>query len=372
MSLAILVMVGGGGESQAERLLTQAQQAAARDLLDRLQNQPTGALFISAPTFDWLPASFPARRLPDDPARPFHFGQILADLIQGESLERLLYFGGASAPLLDETLAEMLLGLIGTAGHPDSSIPARMAVTNNPHSSDWLAFTDAQTAAPLLRQQERDNSLAWVLKQNGWQVRSLAGIRPSVNFDLDTPSDLAILRQHPYCPPHLSQILSTPILDSIPVEAVLNILGREGSQVALIGRVSPTAWIALNKVSQCWVRVYAEERGMVASRREQRGEVRSLLAELLRLKGPSDFFAYLATLCEAAIVDSRVLLADGGRFFSRADRFAADLYQVAEIQDPWLREFTAAAQAAPIPILLGGHGLVAGGLHVLSEILAWR
>ncbi len=41
------------------------------------------------------------------------------------------------------------------------------------------------------------------------------------------------------------------------------------------------------------------------------------------------------------------------------------------IEEPFLREFTAAAQAAPMPILLGGHSLVAGGQMLLMEA-AWR
>jgi hypothetical protein len=39
------------------------------------------------------------------------------------------------------------------------------------------------------------------------------------------------------------------------------------------------------------------------------------------------------------------------------------------ITDPWLRDFTEAAANTPIPVLLGGHSSVAGGLFVLSEIL---
>ena len=42
------------------------------------------------------------------------------------------------------------------------------------------------------------------------------------------------------------------------------------------------------------------------------------------------------------------------------------------IIDPWLCEFTQAASQAPIPIILGGHSAVAGGLYVLSEILTLK
>jgi hypothetical protein len=39
-----------------------------------------------------------------------------------------------------------------------------------------------------------------------------------------------------------------------------------------------------------------------------------------------------------------------------------------QVQDPTLRALTAAACRAPIPIVLGGHGVVAGDLYALVEV----
>jgi hypothetical protein len=63
-----------------------------------------------------------------------------------------------------------------------------------------------------------------------------------------------------------------------------------------------------------------------------------------------------------------VVLAHAGRWPSAADRYAADLGRVDEIVDPFLRDLAGAAWAAPIPIVLGGHGVVAGDLYGLIEI----
>jgi hypothetical protein len=52
---------------------------------------------------------------------------------------------------------------------------------------------------------------------------------------------------------------------------------------------------------------------------------------------------------------------------SRADRFAADLGLVDQIEDPGLRAFVAAAVASPVPIVLGGHSLVVGALMLLND-----
>ena len=55
---------------------------------------------------------------------------------------------------------------------------------------------------------------------------------------------------------------------------------------------------------------------------------------------------------------------------SAADRFYSDLRQPEKISDPWVRRFTEAAIEAPIPVVLGGHSLVSGGLYALVEA-AW-
>ena len=44
------------------------------------------------------------------------------------------------------------------------------------------------------------------------------------------------------------------------------------------------------------------------------------------------------------------------------------LGQPDKIDNPFVRQFTQAALAAPIPIILGGHSLVSGGLLALIEI----
>jgi hypothetical protein len=80
----------------------------------------------------------------------------------------------------------------------------------------------------------------------------------------------------------------------------------------------------------------------------------------------------LARFADAAIIDSRVLLAhrlggDEAGWPSAEDRFASDLLRADEVADPWLRELTASAVAAPIPILLGGHTLVGPGVRLVVD-----
>jgi hypothetical protein len=108
---------------------------------------------------------------------------------------------------------------------------------------------------------------------------------------------------------------------------------------------------------------------MVSSGRQARGEVFSFFADYLSAIGPESFFEKLSGQVQAALIDSRALMAHHHLWPDEADRFASDLGLVEQIKDTWLREFTAAAMAAPIPVLLGGHSLLAGDLFAFCEML---
>jgi hypothetical protein len=117
--------------------------------------------------------------------------------------------------------------------------------------------------------------------------------------------------------------------------------------------------------------MYSEERGMQAMGRDTAGEARSLLAYHLQAVGPERFFRELAEMVNAAFIDTRPLFVHLGIEPSRADRFASDALTPDAIIDPWLRDFTAAAREATIPVVLGGSSLVSSGVQLLSEA-AWR
>jgi hypothetical protein len=95
-----------------------------------------------------------------------------------------------------------------------------------------------------------------------------------------------------------------------------------------------------------------------------------VLGTLLERDGPESLGEHLARFCEAAIVDTRVLLAhrlgaDDAGWPVAEDRFASDLLLAERIVDPWLRALTASATAASIPVLLGGHTLVGPGVRLI-------
>ena len=108
---------------------------------------------------------------------------------------------------------------------------------------------------------------------------------------------------------------------------------------------------------------------MRASGRVERGEVRSLLADYVKLAGLEGFFDSLADLTNAVLFDDRVLLVSRGLWPSAPDRFNSDLGRWERVEDPFLRRFARAASESQIPVVLGGHSVVAGGLMALVEVL---
>lgn len=108
---------------------------------------------------------------------------------------------------------------------------------------------------------------------------------------------------------------------------------------------------------------------MRASGRQKRGEVKSLLADYLSLIGIEGFFDKLADLTNGVLFDNRVILASRGLWPSTIDRYNSDLYRWQRINEPFLRRLTRAAAAARIPVVLGGHSVVAGGLMALAEAI---
>ena len=183
--------------------------------------------------------------------------------------------------------------------------------------------------------------------------------------------DLLTLAAHPAAGPHTRSYLDSLDLDTSTIDAALPLFLDRDATIVVAGRVSSATWSYVERETACSTRVFSEERGMRASGRQARGEARSLLGYLLDAVGMDRFFEELATLGQAAFIDNRVLFAHRNLWPSAADRFHSDLGQVACIGDPFVRSLTEAALSAPIPVIMGGHSLVAGGMYALIEA-AWE
>jgi hypothetical protein len=358
----LVAFLGGLSGSPLEDMVAAARRAATLDSLERaLSTGVFASAIVVAESQEGL-AELPPGVVVDVDAEAFHYGRRLAGVIDRFGLEKPLYFSGGSVPLLS---AQEFVGIAQELGRGDG-----LVITNNLYSADLVAFSPGE-AIGKINLPDSDNPLARLLaEQAGLSPRPLPR-SVSSQFDIDSPSDLAILTLMGGAGPRLQRLLDDWRLDVACYRGVLGYFTDPTAQVLVAGRVGSQVWQYLERETACRVRFFAEERGMQAEGRLGGGQVRSLLGFYLAEVGVERFFATLAELADAAFLDSRVLLAHLGIEASRSDRFLSDIGWHEEIEEPFLRQFSEAAGRAPIPVLLGGHSLVSGGLMALLEY-AWQ
>ncbi len=127
--VTLFLLVGGWGRSEVERALEGAHRAAARDLLELLLGTGTLGRAVVAtddPAWGDTLTDLPVTIDLDPPGETFHFGRRLTGLIERYDAQRVLYSGGASAPLLSVEQWGAVLARLGKAG--------RLVIANNLHS----------------------------------------------------------------------------------------------------------------------------------------------------------------------------------------------------------------------------------------------
>ncbi|MCL6648425.1 MAG: hypothetical protein K6U89_08845 [Chloroflexi bacterium] len=356
---ALLTFVGGSASSPAATLVAGAHEAIALDLLAAASQSGAFARCILVTDRPSLAAAAPPAVIVELSQTPFHFGQQLAAVIAAHQLQRPLYLSGGALPLL--TLEELVAVAERLAG------AEALVVTNNLFSADLVGFTPA-SALERIPLPALDNPLARLLQQEAGLPADVLPRSAATQFDVDTPTDLLILQVHGGGGPRLRAYLAAHPLDDRTLRRALRPLTQLGSEVIVAGRVASATWAQLEATTLARVRVFSEERGMKADGRER--QVRSFLGTYLEQVGPVGLFATFARLAEAAFLDSRVLFAHLGLQLSVEDRFQSDLGQWQAVHDHQAAAITRAAVEAAIPVVLGGHSLVSGGLWALIDA-AW-
>jgi hypothetical protein len=277
---------------------------------------------------------------------------VAADLEPGG----LVVLGSGAVPLL--TPADRRSFIAAAAAHRPG------ALANNRYSADIVAVALARETLLDVPDLSGDNELPrWLDEVRGVPVTDVRR-RWRLGVDIDGPLDLVLLGDR-----WSSGLAAT---DRARVEtrlaAVRDVVADSGSEVVVAGRTSPGSLTWLERAGAARTRALVEERGMRTRRPGQRPAA-SVLGALLERDGPASLGEHLARLGEAAVIDSRVLLAhhlgaDQQGWPPAEDRHASDLLLHERIADPWLGALTQAAAEAPIPVVLGGHTLVGPGLRL--------
>ena len=321
--------------------------------------------------------------------RPFgsRLRVLLADRSSGAQDGRgLILLGSGALPLA--TRADAAAFVSAAAG------PGVRALANNRYSADIVALTagaaarlrDVPAALPA------DNALPrWLAEMGGVTVDDLRR-RWRLAIDLDSPLDALLVAASRTTASHGRTTVAMAALGpgaSERIDAVRAVLDDRRAELIVAGRTSAATLAWLERNAACRVRALVEERGLRASSPLATGAgpgpsdgggsgragrpPRSVLGMLLDRDGPAALGDRLAELGDAALVDSRVLLAhrlgpDETGWPTAEDRFASDLLLTDRIADPWLRAVTGAAADGPIPVLLGGHTLVGPGVRLIARV----
>lgn len=284
------------------------------------------------------------------------FGARLRDVVAELGDGGLIVLGTGAVPLATASDRRDLVDA-AAADRPQ-------ALTNNRYSADVIAVAQARRALANVPDLPTDNALPrWLEEHAGVPVDDRRG-RTRLGIDIDGPLDLVLLGGRWRSWLHGA--------DTARVRAILDAIGSvvadPAAELVVTGRVSATnlAWLEVRTASR--TRALIEERGLRTRRADQRPAA-SVLGALLDRDGPESLGETLARLGDAAIVDTRVLLAhrfgaDEAAWPGAEDRFASDLLLTPTIDDAWLRALTTSAVNAPIPVLLGGHTLVGPGLRL--------
>lgn len=355
----LILFVGGLGGSGVEEMVAGAHRTIARDILERARDTGLFPRPIVVTDRPGLTAGWGGDVVEEPATAPFHFGQKLREVIHKYEVAIPFYVGGGALPLLTADR----LGRLAQNVASSSSV----VITNNHYSSDMVAFTPG-SAIDAIALPSRDNPLARLLAEAGLREQSLPR-EAATQFDVDTPTDLAILRLHSGAGRHARAYLDSLRLDELTarLKGAVRVFKDKNAQLLVAGRVGSQVWACLEQGTACRVRLLSEERGLRADGREEVGEGATILGFYLQAVGPRRFFGDLARLGDAAFVDSRVIFQHMRLRPTQRDRFLSDLGEASQIEDPFIREFTQEAVAAPIPVVLGGHSLVSGGLLALSE-----
>jgi hypothetical protein len=295
------------------------------------------------------------------------FGDRLRELVAEVRGGGLIVLGSGSIPLATTRDRQAFVAV--AAGE------TRRALANNRYSADVVAIARAETLTGI-PDLPGDNALPrWLEEVAGYQVDDLRR-RWRLAIDIDGPLDLVLVGAGATGDRGDVSLLRSRIA------ALRAVAADPRAELLVGGRTSSVTLAWLERHTAARTRAWIEERGMRAASRLAQDATRapsrserppgSILGLLIDRDGPGSLGDHLARFADAAIVDSRVLLAhrvgaDEARWPASEDRFASDLLLAERIEDPWLRELTASAAAAPIPVLLGGHTLVGPGVRLVLE-----
>jgi len=363
--IAVLVFEGGVPSGTVNEQMQPVRRAACLDTLEILTGlseyyEPI-ILATNYPDLAEQAAPLGVQIVTTPREGSFHLGEWLLRLTQPLPQEAILYLSGAGSPLLSR---EEFIAIA-----EDLTQNEKIVLTNNVQSSDIVGWRPRQ-ALEQIELPVKDNSLGFLLRKDAGLPRKLLPHSVGVHFDIDTPADILILKQTKIGGQRMQKAVAAIPWDSSNYQRMWDLYASRSETVPRLwmsGRIGGPVMQHINTYIVTRLRVVSEERGMQSMGSES--SVCSFVGSYLEHLGTKAFFDYLEKVADVALIDTRPLQAHFRVTPNDNDRFSSDLLQWQDIQEPWLREFTQGAAECRIPVLLGGHTLILGGIWAFVDAL---
>ena len=115
----------------------------------------------------------------------------------------------------------------------------------------------------------------------------------------------------------------------------------------------------------CKIRFLSEERGL-----KIRGKASSsLLKYFFKSENFDNLFKFFENIFDGVIFDTRIIFSLFAGEYEQEDVYLSDMKIWQKIKNPFIKFFTKKIAESKIPIILGGHSVVNGGLMALSNLV---
>ncbi|MDZ7727726.1 MAG: hypothetical protein U5Q44_05725 [Dehalococcoidia bacterium] len=313
-SPALVVLHGGDGEGPAERTMAHARAAAARISIRAAREAGFETVIVATDSPGAFADVTGVIVDPDAEGEPFELHRRLREVVGRFGLERPAVMGAGAVPLLGVGEFQFVVEQL--------RLHDERFVTNNFFSGDITGWTPGR-ALERLGKFERDNQIPRRLRDEGELVPVILPRTTGTQFDLDTPADLCVLAFHEGLDPELRAAMQGLELPLQSYYEVMQVFCDRKAELIVAGRVGSQAWHHLERETACRVRLISEERGMAAA--DDGHRPRSIAGFMIEDVGPERFFARMAEMGDALVLDTRVVEAHLGLEPTREDRFQSDL-----------------------------------------------
>ena len=285
----------------------------------------------------------------------FNFGKSLINIKNKYSLDKIFYFGAGSCYFLKTDELKFIF---------ENTINGQF-LSNNLVSSDFISFSLSDLDEKIiLNFPNIDNYFSsYLMKETSLKYVKMPVSLGSV-FDIDTPNDFAILSKNTNNSNKIGNYISNSIFKNINLDRFIKILSSKSNEIFVYGRINPLNLYMAERNIPCKIRFLSEERGLKVRGRASA----SLLSKIFQSENFDIFFDMFENICNACILDTRVIFSLFAGEYDQEELYLSDMQMWKQIKNPFIKSFTKKVSESKVPIILGGHSIVNGGLMALSNL----